>query len=307
MTSKHAALIEPIRDASRKMVRELGFMRPTLANTNFSPSAVHAIVEIGAQGSMTASELSSILHLEKSTISRMLRKLIKAGELLETVDKKDTRVKRLSLTRKGVVSLSKINNFARKQVAEALEPLSAEKASKVLEGLSTYAKQLEASQSQCSAVKHGVVTEASDARSPDLGELVAALDEFLNRVCGAERNHGSPIERLAQDDTQMFVARCAGKAVGCAGLQVFDDGSAEVKRMYVLPNFQGKGIGRQLLERVEEAARASKVEVLRLETTELLTEAQALYRASGFVPCQAYGPYTKNPINLYFEKFLSGT
>jgi putative acetyltransferase len=149
-----------------------------------------------------------------------------------------------------------------------------------------------------------VEIEASDARSSDLGGLIAALDDFLNKVCGAERNHGSPIERLAQGDTQMFVARRAGKAVGCAGLQVFDDGFGEVKRMYVLPNFQGKGIGRQLLERVEEAAMASLVKVLRLETTEFLTKAQALYRAKGFVPCKAYGPYIDNPINLYFEKAL---
>jgi hypothetical protein len=49
---------------------------------------------------------------------------------------------------------------------------------------------------------------------------------------------------------------------------------------------------------------ASLVKVLRLETTEFLTKAQALYRAKGFVPCKAYGPYIDNPINLYFEKAL---
>ena len=55
--------------------------------------------------------------------------------------------------------------------------------------------------------------EASGAHSSDLIGLVAALDEFLNQICGVERNHGSPIERLAHDDTRMFVAKVAGRAV----------------------------------------------------------------------------------------------
>ena len=76
--------------------------------------------------------------------------------------------------------------------------------------------------------------ELADARFPDLINLVTALDDFLNKVCGVERNHGSPIDRLAHDDTQMFIARIAGQAVGCAGLQVFADGTGEVKRMYVV-------------------------------------------------------------------------
>lgn len=147
--------------------------------------------------------------------------------------------------------------------------------------------------------------ELADARSPDLINLVAALDDFLNNVCGVERNHGSPIERLAHDDTQMFIARIAGQALGCAGLQVFEDGTGEVKRMYTVTEARRTGIGGRLLTRVVDAASTAKVSVLRLETTEFLPDAQRLYRATGFVPCPAYGPYVSNPINLYFEKWLT--
>jgi hypothetical protein len=49
----------------------------------------------------------------------------------------------------------------------------------------------------------------------------------------------------------------------------------------------------------------AKLSVLRLETTEFLPDAQRLYRAKGFVPCPAYGPYVSNPINLYFERWLT--
>ena len=152
-----------------------------------------------------------------------------------------------------------------------------------------------------------VEVEPSNASSPDLVGLVAALDALLNEICGTERNHGSSIDQLAQDDTQMFVARFAGRAVGCAGLQIFEDGTGEVKRMYVIAELRGKGIGSKLLTRVVEAALAAKVSVLRLETTEFLPDAQRLYRSKGFVPCKAYGRYVSNPINLYFEKSLATT
>jgi hypothetical protein len=58
----HADILS-VRNASRRMVRELGFMQPTLAETDLPPSAVHAIIEIGNQGAMTANHLAQVLLL----------------------------------------------------------------------------------------------------------------------------------------------------------------------------------------------------------------------------------------------------
>src|SRR6266852_9069324 len=82
-------LIDDIRAASRQMVRELGFMEATVAATDYPPSAVHTILEIGIRGPMTALQLVQFLHLEKSSISRLLRKLIESGELKEMSDAED--------------------------------------------------------------------------------------------------------------------------------------------------------------------------------------------------------------------------
>ena len=54
MSTAELPLIDDIRAASRQMVRELGFMEATLAATDYPPSAVHAILEIGIRGPMTA-------------------------------------------------------------------------------------------------------------------------------------------------------------------------------------------------------------------------------------------------------------
>lgn len=137
--------IEQIRDASRRLVRELGFLRPTLAGTDLPPSAVHALVEIGACGSMTATELCEVLVLEKSSVSRMLRKLVDAGELAERTGGRDGRTKQLSLTARGRATLDRINDFAQRQVAAALEQMSPETRPRLADALASYAGALKAS------------------------------------------------------------------------------------------------------------------------------------------------------------------
>ncbi len=135
-------LIDDIRAASRQMVRELGFMEATLAATDYPPSAVHAILEIGGRGPMNAMQLAECLGLEKSSVSRMVRKLIECGELKETSDADDARIKPLSLTPKGRRTLAAIHDFARRQVLSALVRLTETERRTVREGLRLYAQAL---------------------------------------------------------------------------------------------------------------------------------------------------------------------
>jgi DNA-binding MarR family transcriptional regulator len=150
--------VELIRDASRKIVRELGFMNSTLAGTDLPPSAVHAILEIGANGALTAAKLGQILHLEKSSVSRMVRKLICAGELAEAASDADGRAKLLTLTAKGRDTFAAINAFGKRQVSTALEHLTADQQRIVTAGLTSYAQALAAS-------KNGGVLQATPIRS----------------------------------------------------------------------------------------------------------------------------------------------
>ena len=139
-----ADLIDHIRAASRLMVRELGFMQATVAATDYPPSAVHALLEIGEREAMTAVELSAFLGLEKSSVSRMIRKLIEAGELREAASAGDGRIKRLLLTAKGRRTREAIQAFGRQQVMNALARLAPAQRQKVAEGLALYAQALEA-------------------------------------------------------------------------------------------------------------------------------------------------------------------
>src|SRR6266567_9289824 len=142
------ALIDDIRAASRLMVRELGFMDATVAATNYPASAVHTILEIGIRGPMTSGELCDFLRLEKSSVSRMVRKLIDCGELRETPDADDARSKLLSLTAKGQRTLAALHAFGRQQVSGALEALTEAEQRMVREGMMLYARALRQSRDE---------------------------------------------------------------------------------------------------------------------------------------------------------------
>lgn len=156
MLSADLPLIDDIRAASRLMVRELGFMEQTLAATDYPPSAVHTILEIGTSGPMTSGQLAECLHLEKSSVSRMVRKLIECGELKETSDADDARIKPLSLTSKGQRTLAALHDFGRRQVRSALKRLSPTEQRLVRDGLAIYA----------TALQSGRVAEADSMPNP---------------------------------------------------------------------------------------------------------------------------------------------
>ena len=101
----------------------------------------------------------------------------------------------------------------------------------------------------------------------------------------------------------LLLAEYSGRIAGCVGLRCFEKSICEMKRMYVLPEFRGKKIGRELAVRVVEESRRLGYERMRLDTIASMKEANALYRSIGF---QLIDAYRYNPIDgaSYYELIL---
>ena len=136
-----------------------------------------------------------------------------------------------------------------------------------------------------------LVVEQIHAPTDDARALIGELDAELAGPYPPENRHGLSLSRIFQPGVLFFIARLAGQAVGCGGV-AFEDGFAEVKRMYVRPQARGRGVARALLARLEEEARTRGVKRLTLETGDAQLAALRLYERAGFVRCAAFGAYT---------------
>lgn len=99
---------------------------------------------------------------------------------------------------------------------------------------------------------------------------------------------------------RLFLAAEAGAGAGCAALRRLDAKTGEMKRLYVRPAFQGRGLGRRLARQVIAATQEAGYTRLMLDTLPKMASAIALYRALGFAPRGAYVS-DPTPGAIFFE------
>lgn len=140
--------------------------------------------------------------------------------------------------------------------------------------------------------------------TPDARELVEELEAHLAGFYPAESRHGYSVDKLVAQGVAFFVVRVDDEPAACGGVQLYETDYGELKRMYVRPRFRGRGLAKQLLERLAEHARGHGVGVLRLETGIHQAEAIGLYQSWGFRDIPPFGEYRPDPLSRFFEKRL---
>ena len=137
-------------------------------------------------------------------------------------------------------------------------------------------------------------------------ELADALEaELLATYDGVPGSGGLPAASIFEPPDGIFLVGWEdGEPLACGGIARYDEATAEIRRMYVMPEARGRGLSRHVLSALEDEARALGYSLVRLETGKLQTEAIGLYASAGFLPIPRYGPFTNDSKSVCFEKRL---
>jgi GNAT superfamily N-acetyltransferase len=118
--------------------------------------------------------------------------------------------------------------------------------------------------------------------------MVTEMDQLYGQAPGGGVGSGASPSDFTPPTGAFLVIYAGGKPVAGGGLKRDEDGVAEIKRMYVVPEARRQGLGRQLLEALEDRARELGYARIRLDTGARQPHAQAMYERAGYHPIDNY-------------------
>lgn len=138
---------------------------------------------------------------------------------------------------------------------------------------------------------------------------VEAARQVITAVCFEFFGH-APLEFEDMDDIQshysgstgaFLVLTDDGKVVGTGAIRCLDDSTCELKRMWFLKEYRGRGLGKQMAQMLLDSAKQMGYKRVRLDTSPTLEQAVGLYRKLGFHDIKRYN---NGPGTLFMEKTL---
>ncbi|MEU8152565.1 helix-turn-helix domain-containing GNAT family N-acetyltransferase [Micromonospora sp. NPDC048986] len=294
-----SALIAAVRRFNRTVTQRVGALDDEYMAQGRPLGQARLLWEIGPAGAEVAA-LRARLGLDSGHLSRLLRALendglIAVGPADQTGG--DGRVRVATLTDAGRTQWADLDQRSDDLAASILEPLTEHGRERLVTAMADVERLLVGSM---------VVIEPcppSDRRARAC--LRAYARDIARRFDdGFDPALSSPVhdDALVPPNGVLLLATLNGEPIGCGAVKLHPDAPAEIKRVWVADTVRGLGVGRRLLGELERYAAESGAAAVRLDTNRNLTEAIALYRATGYREIEAYN--TERYAHHWFEKQL---
>ena len=145
--------------------------------------------------------------------------------------------------------------------------------------------------------------ERTHKEDPRFLDLVSMLDQDLASRYDDGNVSYAPYNALKKI-TAVVVAIVDGEPAGCGAFKPFDDGSMEIKRVFVKPAFRGRGISKAMMGELEKWAAEMGYNRAVLETGTNQQEAISLYEGIGYRQMANFEPYVGMKESICYEKPL---
>ena len=286
--------VSRVRRFNRAVTREAGALDSSFLGRGRPLGAARVLNAIG-QGRTDVADIRWYLDLDSGLMSRLLRALEDEGLVVTMPHRDDARRRIAKLTSTG------------RREFNAYEAISNSRAELLLGRYSNSQALLAAMDLIATAFGRGNI--GIDAANRAGKEARYCLVEYYGELARRFKSGFEVSLSRDPDATDMIlprgtflVATSDGLPIGCVGLKGTGGELAEVKRLWVAPSARGLGLGRRLMDGVEDAARNIALKILRLDTNSALPEALKLYRSTGWTEIDRFNddPYP----DVFFEKRL---
>ena len=145
----------------------------------------------------------------------------------------------------------------------------------------------------------------TDGKDEAFQKFYLDTEEYYSNIVGGLKNRlGFVPHNLSDSISDVIIAYVENIAVGCAGLRMYEEGIAEIKRIWVVPEYRGKHIATELMDLVEERARQTGFRKVILQTRSIMKEAVNLYTSRGYHRIENYPPYDQLDGAICFAKTI---
>lgn len=133
--------------------------------------------------------------------------------------------------------------------------------------------------------------------------LIKKLDAYLKITDGEEHDFYNQFNNIDVLEHVVVIYK-DNLALGCGAIKQFNNTTAEVKRMFVLPEKRGGGIAQKVILELELLAKEAGYKKCILETGTRQKAALKFYKKCNYKVIENYGQYAKMENSVCFEKKL---
>jgi len=283
-----------MRRFNRNYTQRVGALDASFLGLGMPLGAARLVYEIGTAAT-TVQALRARLGLDSGYLSRMLRGLAKQGYVAVRPDPADRRRRLVELTVAGQKLWDDLEGRSEERAHLLLDPLTERQRNRLNEALATADLLVRAASVTIDSV------DPSDALAREAMErYVAEMDERFEDGFDPGPIDAEDEASLRPPDGLFVVAVSDGEPVAGGGVRSYTGGgetTAEIKRMWVHPDWRGAGLGSRLLRHLERESAFLGHPVVRLDTRHVLGEAIAMYERAGYEPIERYND---NPYATHF-------
>ncbi|MEL7569863.1 MAG: MarR family winged helix-turn-helix transcriptional regulator [Eubacteriaceae bacterium] len=278
---KRTDAIFEIRQFNRFYTNILGLVDEHILNMGYSLTEARILFELNEMGLCKASKISSKLNVDKSYLSRILKKFEKSGLIYKEISSGDGREQLIKLSPSGKECISALIEKSNSQICKLLSSLDDKKCAEIIEAMDTIKKHL---------------TKAADIiirpfNNEDIEFVIRRHIEMYSEEYGLTsdiwKNYVSEgvhqfADNFDSDKDCMYIVDYKGEPSGCIAIAHASMQTAQLRFFLIDSSLRGLGLGRRLMDEAISFCRDKKYMQIFLWTFSTLEAARYLYKEYGF-------------------------